>query len=68
MEIPVGLAFYLVTPRGAETRPKTAKFRDWIEREMAEFRRLLTELPIPMQGAETPDLAADQAELSPAAD
>ena len=68
LEIPVGLAFYLVTPRGAETRPKTAKFRDWIEREMAEFRRLLAELPIPMQGAEPPDSAADQSEFSPAAD
>ena len=47
LELPIDLAFYLVTPRGTEDRPKTAKFRNWIKREMAEFRSLLAELPVP---------------------
>ncbi len=45
LELPLSLAFYLVTPRGSETRPKTVKFRDWLNREMEQFRRLLDELP-----------------------
>ena len=41
LSLPLEAAYYLVTPKGAEERPATALFRQWLEAEAERYKALI---------------------------